>query len=171
MIEKELVGAHFLVPTHYQEVSEGYLDRATFAACLQKGAVIGHYDAIGCFHIDYQLNQKYQKIIPVLAKAFSYELRDKRYRRFKLAALEKGTLILRLEWNVAEFLNVHEMSFDFAKRIQDATGCIALLVDMHGPSYEVLIPDTVVKVFGNKNFVQPVPVHNIPYQANLDSRI
>ena len=143
MLETELLGAKFLVPTAQVHSSDGYMDRVAFCDALKAGARIGHYSEDGMFWVDQTLTFIYQRIIPHIADALAADTRSAEYQRYKLAALEKGTLQLHLEWPLFTCLQAKNLSLSCARLLQEQAGLPVLLVDMQGPAYEVVVPDTV----------------------------
>ena len=50
---------------------------------------------------------------------------------------------LHLEWPLFTHLQAKNLSLSCARLLQEQAGLPTLLVDMHGPAYEVVVPDTV----------------------------
>ncbi|GAA3933959.1 hypothetical protein [Litoribacillus peritrichatus] len=143
MIEKDLVGSNFLIPRENLKIDVGYISRDEYCNALKRGAVIGVYNAQGKFIEDKQLTVKYAEIIPEIAEALTKDPRSTDYRRFKLAALEKGNLLLRLEWEIAKAMETNNISLELGRLMRNYMGFTTLLVDMGGPSYEVVTADSV----------------------------
>ncbi len=143
MIEQELVGSIFLKPMHGPESTEGYISRETYFKSLKQGAEIGVYDSEGRFIVDDELTTKYQNTIPLIADALIKDPRDPEYQKYKLAALEKGNLSIRLEWDIAKLLETRNVPLETARLFRNHMGFTTLLLDLNGPSYEVVTPDTI----------------------------
>ena len=91
MLEKEILGARFLVPTVATHPTDGYVDRAAFCQALKEGARIGYYSEDGRFWVDRTLTFVYHGIIPQIADALAADTHSAEYQRYKLAALEKAS--------------------------------------------------------------------------------
>ncbi len=143
MLEKEILGARFLVPSVATHPTDGYVDRASFCQSLKQDARIGYYSEDGQFWVDRTLTFVYQGVIPLIAAALAADTHSAEYQRYKLAALEKGSLQLHLEWPLFSLLQAKNLSLSCARLLQAQAGLPTLLVDMHGPAYEVVVPDTV----------------------------
>ena len=142
-IEVEIAGANFLVPcSEIEEGDYGYHYREKYCQALSQGGMIGHYEE-GLFVKDTALTAQYANVIPTIGKALLREPHDPLYQRFKLASLEKRTLELTMEWRIADRLDVRHLSLQFAKMLRDQLELSTALVDLHGPTYEVVALDTV----------------------------
>lgn len=152
MIEKELSGALFIQPIARRQYEYGYCSRKEFSEQLKSGAVIGRFDQYGQFKVDPGVTKYYQSILPDIADALCRSRRDKKYRQYKIASIEKGSLNIHLEWHLEQIFNFKQFKFKFGKYAKQAMGFDVLLLDMHGPAYEVIVPMTIDPLMAKMNF-------------------
>lgn len=143
MLERELMGSVFLRPVQSVACDSGYLDKDQFANALKTAYEIGHYDERGRFIKNRELMIRYASVIREIADALRADTHDALYRKYKLASLDKGTLRVMLEWRPASELKVRELSLHSSRFLKQSAGRPTFLVDMQGPAYEVIAPDTV----------------------------
>jgi len=152
MIEKELSDALFIQPLKHRLNDYGYCSRQDFSEQLKFGAMIGRYDQNGQFNADQALTEYYRPLIPDIADALSRSRRDHKYRQYKIASIEKGSLNIHLEWQLEKIYNFKQIKFKFGKYVKQALGIEVLLLDMHGPAYEVIAPMTLDSVMAKMTF-------------------
>ncbi|MCL6416713.1 hypothetical protein MIB92_13720 [Aestuariirhabdus sp. Z084] len=133
----------YLEPATLSQPDYGYLGREEYCEQLSKSAVIGRYDAAGQFQIDQGLMAGYGYEIPVIAEALACKPQDARYRRYKVAAIDKATNQVHLEWLLAKRLGKNTISFVQFDQLRKILGVQPLLVDMQGPCVEVIWPETL----------------------------
>ncbi len=143
MLEKELVGTFFLRPVQKIACQNGFLDKEKYAAALKTAFEIGQHDEQGRFVKNREMMIRYASRIPAIADALCADTHDDQYRTYKLASLEKGLLRVVLEWWPASVLKTRELSLDGGRLLKSSTGLPVFLVDLQGPAYEVIAPDTV----------------------------
>lgn len=160
MIEEALVGSNFLVPARRLRQESGYVDRHEFAAALKESWLIGHYDETGQFRVNRALMFQYHGVIPEIADALASDTHAPEYQKYKLAALQKGTMDVFFEWRLSSALRAQNLNLSAARLLRDRTGLPTLLVDMGGPTYEVVAPDTV------DAFINSFEVDRQDYHAN-----
>ncbi|RRJ83573.1 hypothetical protein [Aestuariirhabdus litorea] len=132
-----------LVPSNLRLPSFGYLSRSQFCQQLAHSAQIGRYDLGRNLHLDPGLMARYGSEIPRIAEALACSPRDERYRRVKVATIDKATHEVHLEWLLAQRLGRSRISFTQFELLRRALGVQPLLVDMMGPAVEVIWPDSL----------------------------
>ncbi|RRJ85284.1 hypothetical protein [Aestuariirhabdus litorea] len=152
MIEPELVDVPFLVAEQAQRPEEGYCDLETLMAGLQQAPRIGRYQADGRFQEDRHLMLKFHQVLPEMIEGVGGGPRTLTYGKYKLASLQKGSLMLHLEWLPEQVLGVSDCKFSFAQTICRSMGLEVLLLDLHGPVYEVLMPASVESMLRGLSF-------------------
>jgi len=143
MIEKGLVGELFLVSNQKPSSEEGYMSREDYSRQLADSGVIGRYDVAGGFHMDEVLTKRLQLIIPHIADALVKDSRNPKYKLYKFAAVEKGSLNVIPEWDVVQHVRTPRMGLQFARLLLSNLHVTSLLIDMGGPAYEMVVPGTV----------------------------
>ena len=146
MIENGLVGALFLVSGQKLSSQEGYISRQDYSRQLADSGLIGRYDANGGFHVDELLTKRLQLIMPHIADALVRDSRDAKYKLYKFAAVEKGSLNVILEWDVAQHVRAPRIGLQFARLMLKNLHVTSLLIDMGGPVYEMVVPGTVTSL-------------------------
>ncbi|WP_426417161.1 hypothetical protein [Aestuariirhabdus sp. LZHN29] len=152
MIEPELVGEPFLVAAQSQRPDEGYWDIDEAISALKSAPRVGTYLVDGSFQVDRTASLRYRDLFPEMIDGIGRSPRDPLYRKYKLASLEKGSLMLHLEWLPEQVMGVSDCKFSFARTICRAMGLEVLLLDLHGPTYEVLMPASVEAMLRGLSF-------------------
>lgn len=140
-----LDGHWFLVPEIESRPHIGQLGRSDFCQELKKRALVGSFDSSGRFAVDQRMTFRYAPLAAKIGQALVQEPGGQLHAQYCLASIDKATGDIFLEHAAAQRLglDIQGFKFELGMVVIRALGVELLLVDMHGPVYEVIVPDTI----------------------------